>query len=72
MRVIDKNDNEVKPGDEIPDFRGKKWIFQSISRGRKVIVKDPTVLASSPLSTREFFPTVFSLRIGGDDEPDKG
>lgn len=32
-RVIDEHGNEIKPGDEITDFRGDKVKFDMVTRG---------------------------------------
>ena len=53
------DDKEVKEGDKIFDFRGKPWIFKSITRGgSRVYAKE-----EGKEWSQEFFPSVFAGKI---------
>lgn len=63
-KVIDKDGNEVKEGDEIIDFRGDKAIFKEITKvpggpsSGKIYVQN-----SEKGWEQEYYPSVFNLKI---------
>jgi hypothetical protein len=56
MKLTRVDGTEVKPGDEITDFRGDKSTFVGITGPTKIHVKKDEM-------DREFYPSVFDLII---------
>lgn len=56
-KVYDENENEVKKGQELTDFRGDKAIFKGCYHPRKVCVKE------KDLDCMEYYASVFNLTI---------
>ncbi len=65
MRTLDKNNQELKKGDLIKDFRGEVWTFISATRSTdeahsgKVYVGKP----DEEFGGREFYASVFDLTV---------
>lgn len=64
MKAFDKNGNEVKPGDKIQSFRDETWIFRSVSQAPSPGKSGKVSVSQENFEgTREFYYTVFNLRI---------
>lgn len=54
---------EIKPGDSLVDFRGQEWWYTGCYHERKIIVSENKDDVNDPRSTREFYPSVFNLKV---------
>lgn len=61
-KLIDKDGNEKKPGDEITDFRGKKWTLLGFTLPKNA-ASSGRVNVRDEQYTRDFYPNVFGLKI---------
>ena len=55
--VVNAYGKVINPGDTVVDSRGKGWTYKGLSNTNKILVVDDTD------QMREFFPTVFGLRL---------
>ena len=60
-KVTGRDGQPVTKGDVVTDFRGKQWIFQSVTGSEKIWVKDPNVKLMH--RDKEFFPEVLGISL---------